>query len=51
MECASLTSLTIPEGTTSIGAGAFYGCGKLTLTVVPGSYAEQYAKQNNISIK
>ena len=46
--CNSLTSLTIPASVTSIGEAAFGDCGELILTVAEGSYAEVYAKENNI---
>jgi hypothetical protein len=32
-----LTSITIPDGVTSIGAGAFEGCESLTSITIPGS--------------
>ena len=33
--CASLTSVTIPSGVTSIGGGAFLFCGSLTSVTIP----------------
>ena len=33
--CSGLTSITIPEGVTSIGDGAFYGCSGLTAINIP----------------
>jgi len=47
-DCSSLTSISIQDSVTSIDMGAFTGCEKLTLSVTKGSYAEQYAKENNI---
>ena len=36
-DCSSLTSVTIPEGVTSIGYEAFYGCSSLTSVTIPSS--------------
>ena len=47
-DCSALTSLSIPDSVTSIGEWAFNNCPHLTLTVGRNSYAEQYAKENNI---
>lgn len=47
-KCTSLTNITIPESVTKIGACAFYGCTSLTVSGSAGSYAETYAKKNNI---
>ena len=49
--CYSLTSVTLPDSITSIGEDAFADCGGLTLTVNPGSYAEQYCKDNALPYK
>ena len=46
--CDRLTSITIPSSVTSIGEYALCGCEKLTIHAPAGSYAEQYAKENNI---
>ncbi len=35
--CASLTSITIPDGVTSIGSYAFYRCASLTTAAMPDS--------------
>ena len=48
--CSSLTSINIPNSVTSIGAGAFYGCTNLKIYCEQGSYAETYAKENNIPV-
>ena len=47
-DCLSLSSLAIPSGVTGIGDDAFEDCPKLTLRVPKGSYAEEYAKENEI---
>ena len=46
--CKSLTSITIPNSVTKISDYAFDGCVNLTIHAPAGSYAEQYAKENNI---
>lgn len=40
--------VAIPEGVTSISSYAFSGCSRLFLYVKIDSYAETYAKENNI---
>ena len=47
--CTGLTSVTIGNSVTSIGDYAFYGCKDLIIHATAGSFAEQYAKENNIS--
>ena len=49
-DCISLTSINIPNSVTSIGNGAFSDCTNLTIYCEQGSYADKYAKQNNISV-
>jgi len=46
--CRSLTSVTILDSVTGIGYRAFYGYDDITLIVKQGSYAEQYAVDNNM---
>ncbi len=46
--CSSLTSAMIPGSVTKIGKWAFYDCPLLTIHAPAGSYAEQYAIENNI---
>lgn len=46
--CWDLTSVTIPSSVTAISRSAFDSCKKLTLSVTQGSFAEEYAKENDI---
>lgn len=46
--CTNLTSVTIPNSVTYIVGNAFSCCENLTIYTSSGSYAEQYAKENNI---
>ena len=48
--CTSLTSINIPNSVTSIGDTAFAICTNLTIYCEQGSYAETFAKDNNISV-
>ncbi len=50
-ECRNLTSVTIPTSVKEIGDSAFDKCKKLTIYTYMDSYAEQYAKNNNIPFK
>ncbi|MBQ2821621.1 MAG: leucine-rich repeat protein [Thermoguttaceae bacterium] len=46
--CSRLKYVVIPASVTSIGTDAFRGCGKVRIWCVKGSFAEKYAKQNEI---
>lgn len=46
--CESLSSVRIPASVNEITKDAFANCPKLTIHAPAGSYAEQYAKENNI---
>lgn len=46
--CSELTVMQIPESLTKISTTAFFGCSKVTIHAPAGSYAETYAKENNI---
>lgn len=46
--CSGMTSITIPTSVNKIENLAFCGCSKLTIYAPAGSYAEKYAKSNNI---
>ena len=46
--CTGLTSVTIPARVKKIGKSAFEKCKNLTIHAPAGSYAEEYAKKNNI---
>ena len=46
--CKALPELVIPASVTSIGKNCFQFCPNLVLVVAPGSYAEQYAIENEI---
>ena len=43
-----ITKVVIPEDVTVIGSSAFYNCQKMSIYGYSGSYAETYAKENNI---
>lgn len=57
--CSGLESITIPDSVTYIACdafenfknGAFENCENLTIICNKGSYAEEYAKENNISVE
>ncbi|MDD5924082.1 MAG: leucine-rich repeat domain-containing protein [Clostridia bacterium] len=46
--CTNLTSVTIPNSVTYISDASFSYCDNLTIYAYSGSYAETYAKENNI---
>ncbi|WP_197068255.1 leucine-rich repeat protein [Candidatus Soleaferrea massiliensis] len=46
--CSDLEKVIIPDSVTQIGSDAFFMCSKVTIYANEGSYAEQYAKENNI---
>lgn len=48
--CASLESVFIPSSVTDIDDSAFSLSPKVVIYTEPGSYAETYAKQNNIKV-
>ena len=49
--CESLKSITIPNSVTSINIEAFYGRANIMIQCNRNSYAEEYAKKNNIPYK
>ena len=49
--CAGLTDATLPAGLTDIGTWAFSDCSGLTISVIQGSAAETYCKENNLRYK
>ena len=50
-DCPNLKEMTIPASVTSIGENAFANDPLLTLTVYPGSRAEQYCAANNLKYR
>ena len=49
--CESLKSITIPNSVTTIGNYAFRFCENIIIQCNRNSYAEEYAKENNIPCK
>ena len=47
-DCPLLERISATKGLSSITWGAFVNCPKLTIYAPAGSYAETYAKENNI---
>lgn len=50
-ECRGLRCIEIPESVVSIEDHAFSGCYALKIRTVPGSFAERYAKENQIDVE
>ena len=46
--CTALEKISIPNSVKSIDRGVFYQCPNITIHAPVGSYAETYAKENNI---
>ena len=46
--CVFMTDICLPSSVTEIGEDAFKDCHKLTIHAPTGSYAETWAKENNI---
>jgi hypothetical protein len=46
--CTGLASIALPKRVTEIGIDAFKDCTNLIIHAPAGSYAETYAKENNI---
>ena len=44
-----IDGVIIPETVTEIGDDAFDGCGDVCIMAPSGSYAEQYAQDNNLN--
>lgn len=47
--CSYLNSISLPDSIASIASSAFAGCPDITLNVIDGSYAAQFAQENRIS--
>lgn len=50
-DCASLRRLELSENVKSIGELAFYDCKSLTIVAPQGSFAEEYAKENDVQFE
>ena len=46
--CVFMTDICLPASVVEIGVDAFKDCHKLTIHAPAGSYAEDYAQENNI---
>ena len=49
--CKSIESITIPDSVTSLENSVFYRCANVMIQCNRNSYAEEYAKKNNIPYK
>ena len=47
-DCPQLTSVTVPKSVKQIEASAFLGSDNVTIRGYAGSYAETFAKENEI---
>ncbi len=47
--CSNITKINIPSSVKAISKDAFAGCNNLVIHCEQGSYAEQFAKDNNIA--
>lgn len=48
--CESLREVSIPASVKYIGQWAFSGCGRAAIRTEAGTYAEKYARENNIEV-
>ena len=48
--CTNLELIEIPSSVDRISTDTFYACGKLTIRCPEGSYAEKFARENNIPV-
>lgn len=48
--CTNLELIEISNSITKMSSDSFYACGKLTIRCPEGSYAETFAKENNIPV-
>lgn len=48
--CENLREVSIPASVKEIGQWAFFGCGRVKIKAPAGSYAEEYARLNDIEV-